>query len=103
MARQQATPAWARWDSAQSTVCGQVRRVASEKSYHYEGTVDTPHGIVRVYSQGEDGTYARASHYTIILGGRAYTLSEHTARSARGLATRAGQFAREIAAEGEEG
>lgn len=56
------------------------------------GVVATPWGLVSVYSQGGSRPY---SAYTIVLDGREYRGSERVGRPKRGLALKAGQFARD--------
>ena len=74
-----------------------VRR-HGEESY-LEGTVTTPHGIVHCYAQGDLEHYKRSQLWFVIEGFR-YMRWFKKRYTARGLHTKAMQFAREVTTQG---
>ena len=74
-----------------------VRR-HGEESY-LEGTITTPYGIVDCYAQG--GLYVfEYSYLWFVYGGFRHTRRFNKRYTARGLHTKAMQFAREVTTEG---
>lgn len=70
--------------------------VNGKKREWLSGIVFTPWALVSVYSQGGSNAY---SGYTTVIEGREYYGQEKRARTKRGLAKRAAQFARDCYAE----
>lgn len=64
----------------------------------FHGPIQTPHGIVEVYSQGLDDRDNALTWYRFVWGGYIHRRYEYgVARRSRGLAIMAARFAREIA------
>lgn len=72
--------------------------VERDKEYDYlDGFVTTPHGFVKVYTQGSHEE-TKHSAYHFIHGGKSHHLWENVRRTKRGLSLVANRFARAVVA-----
>ena len=76
-----------------------LRVISTGESSYLEGTVTTPHGIVGCYAQGDLKCYS-SSYLDFVFEGFHYTRRFKKRYTARGLHTKAIQFAREVTTEG---
>ena len=76
-----------------------IRVIRIEERSYLKGTVTTPHGIVGCYAQGDLKCYS-SSHLDFVFEGFHYTRRFKKRYTARGLHTKAMQFALEVTTQG---